>query len=238
MKNISIAMASYNGESYIKEQISSILSQMSNDDELVISDDGSTDQTINIILQFSDPRIRLIQGPKNGVIKNFEFAIKNTKGDIIVLADQDDIWENWRLGNIRKSFEGRENFAVYHSKHKTINEFGEDDGVKQISFKRGIMSNLTKNTYIGAMMAFSSNLKPYILPFPRQIAMHDQWIGLVNEMLGGEVILSKNVEVLYRRHQNNLTGYFKISFYRRITNQIKMGIAIIVRYLQSRKMNV
>ncbi|WON79864.1 glycosyltransferase [Acinetobacter sp. UGAL515B_02] len=69
-------MASYNGASYIKQQIESILSQLGDNDELIISDDLSTDDTVNIILGFNDDRIKLVEGKKQGIIKNFENALK------------------------------------------------------------------------------------------------------------------------------------------------------------------
>ena len=92
MKKISVAMATYNGEKYIKKQIESILINLNKDDELIISDDGSKDKTLDIIKSIKDKRIKIISGPKQGVIKNFENALNNCTGEYIFLSDQDDIW--------------------------------------------------------------------------------------------------------------------------------------------------
>ena len=89
---ISVCMATYNGEKYIQEQIDSILCQLSKDDELVISDDHSTDATCDIIKSYNDRRIKLFLNElAKGVTHNFENALLHSKGDIIFLADQDDV---------------------------------------------------------------------------------------------------------------------------------------------------
>lgn len=94
MKRVSVALAAYNGERYIRQQIDSILQQLGDRDELVISDDGSTDRTIQIIRSYTskDPRVRLLAGPGRGIKQNIAHALANTKGAYIFLADQDDVW--------------------------------------------------------------------------------------------------------------------------------------------------
>lgn len=90
---ISICLASYNGEKYIKEQLLSILPQLSEKDEVIISDDNSSDNTLGIVRGFDDKRIKIyINEGSHGVVSNFENAIKHASGDYIFLSDQDDIW--------------------------------------------------------------------------------------------------------------------------------------------------
>ena len=116
MIRASVAMAAYNGERYIKEQIETILASMSSQDELVISDDGSTDATREMVQEFArqDNRVRLIDGPRQGVKKNFENAILACKGSYIFLADQDDIWEKEKLEGILAAFEEQKCKVVVH----------------------------------------------------------------------------------------------------------------------------
>ena len=114
-KRASVALASYNGEKYIEEQISSILKCLDTTDELIISDDGSTDKTLNIIKQFTDNdnRVKCIKGPCCGVVKNFENAISHCGGDFIFLSDQDDIWHSNKIEKILPLL--KENILVCHN---------------------------------------------------------------------------------------------------------------------------
>ena len=102
---ISVCMATYNGERFLREQIDSILCQLAPDDELIISDDGSTDGTLDIIQSYNDKRIKLLHHKKKSeyakikysrnfyyATDNFENALQAAQGDYIFLADQDDVW--------------------------------------------------------------------------------------------------------------------------------------------------
>ena len=90
---ISVCMSTYNGEQFIFKQLDSILSQIGLNDEVIISDDGSKDNTINIIKSFNDKRIKLFFRKKTpSLVRNFENAIQKAVGEYIFLADQDDIW--------------------------------------------------------------------------------------------------------------------------------------------------
>ncbi|MDE5758415.1 MAG: glycosyltransferase, partial [Allobaculum sp.] len=90
---ISVCIATYNGERYIETQIRSILDQLNEDDEIIISDDSSTDRTLDIIRSLNDSRIKLFAGNKfHSRTFNFENALKQATGDFIFLSDQDDIW--------------------------------------------------------------------------------------------------------------------------------------------------
>ena len=91
---VSVALAAYNGEKYIAEQLHSILVQLRSDDEVIVSDDNPGGETERIVREMaaSDKRIHYFEGPGQGVIKNFEYAISKTTGDIIFLSDQDDVW--------------------------------------------------------------------------------------------------------------------------------------------------
>lgn len=202
---ISVCIATYNGEKYIKRQLDSILFQISMNDEIIISDDSSTDNTIAIIESFHDRRIKLL---KNNMfyspIFNIENAIKYSSGDYIFLADQDDIWNSTK---IEKTILLLKDYDCVVSDATIINQ---DDEEISLSFyeinhtKSGFLNNLVKNGFIGCCMAFKSSLKPYILPFPNNIPMHDSWIGL-NAYLHGKVIFSPEKLIQYRRHGNNVS---------------------------------
>ena len=90
---ISVCMATYNGEKYIELQLRSILPQLSEDDEVIVSDDASTDQTLDVVRRLNDNRIKIVHHETDhGYTRNFENALKYAKGDYIFLSDQDDEW--------------------------------------------------------------------------------------------------------------------------------------------------
>ena len=110
---ISVCIATYNGEKYIKEQLESIIHQLGEYDEIIISDDGSNDKTIQIIENFKDTRIKIFNHSPNRKTKykfdlttrNIENALSKAKGDFIFLADQDDIWIKNKVEKLIPFFE-------------------------------------------------------------------------------------------------------------------------------------
>ncbi len=206
---ISVALAYYNGKTYIKEQLSSILEQLGPDDEVVISIDGATDGSMELLEEYrqTDSRIRLIEGPHKGPVKNFENAIEACQGDIIFLSDQDDIWKKDKVKKVVTAFEKNPVDVILHNA-KTIDEEGKDLGEASIfefrGSRSGILKNIIKNSYMGCCMAFRKELKDVILPIPDEMYMHDYWIGTAGEKMGGTGLL-KECLIGYRRHGNNVT---------------------------------
>lgn len=225
---VSVAMATYNGEKYIKEQITSILKNLTENDEIIISDDGSTDETIAIIKKINDNRIKIINGPKKGIIKNFENAIKNTTGDIIFLSDQDDVWQENKVSTIKEYFEKDMTLKlIVHDNYIT----DQDLNIINESFfffrkvKNGLVNNIIKNSFIGCCMAFKSDIKEEILPIPEDMMMHDQWIGLI-ALMKGKVAFVDNKLIYYRRHGDNSSDFKRNTIFVMIKNRIK-----IIKYL-------
>lgn len=205
---ISVVIAAYNGEKYIMEQLNSVLCQLGEGDEVVISDDLSSGNTYPAVKELieKDRRIVYIKGPGKGVIKNFENAVKNAKGDYIFLCDQDDVWLDGKVEAVRKELDGGA-LVVMHDAYVT----DENLKIKEESFfvshgtQTGYLKNIIRNSYIGCCMAFSAKLKPYILPFPDNLPMHDQWIGLIGEKTGKVKLIDKQY-IYYRRHEGAVTG--------------------------------
>lgn len=204
----SVAMAYYNGAKYIDEQIRSILANMEDTDELIISVDDASDGSETILQNWAqnDPRIRIIKGPGKGVVKNFENAFRHCRGDIIFLSDQDDVWKKNKMIKIQQAFEDSKVMAVVHDaqivdeKLSSLNEttFEWRDS------KAGFWKNMKKNSYIGCCMAVRRSALKRILPIPDNIWIHDQWIGLLAEQLGKVVFIEEPL-IYYRRHGGNVT---------------------------------
>ena len=218
----SVVMATYNGEKYIKEQIDSILKNMNDCDELIISDDGSTDNTIKLINEYQDKRIKLINGPRKGVKQNFANAIENATGKYIFLSDQDDIWMENKMRLVLEEFEKNNVTVVIHD----AEVIDENFKVTIPSFfehrksGKGVLKNIYINTYIGCCMAFDANLKGDVLPIPNDIEMHDQWIGILGEIKGKGSIFLKEKLIKYRRHSNNVSQMTHYGVFKMIKNRI------------------
>lgn len=200
-------MATYNGEKYVYEQMSSILKQLGSDDEVIVSDNGSTDQTLQIIADFKDSRIKVIHfSAKRGPIWNFENALQFATGDYIFLADQDDIWEEDRLIQAAPHLE---KYVLTVCNCKIID--GEGKLLQSKTFfdmknsGPGLMKNFISNTFLGCCLGFRKELLPKILPFPSDIPMHDWWIGLVASKQGKTYFINKP-GISYRRHGQNASS--------------------------------
>jgi glycosyltransferase involved in cell wall biosynthesis len=207
MIRISVCMATFNGEPYVGQQLGSIIPQLAGQDELVISDDSSTDGTLHIIEELRNAHIRLFSGNVfHNPIYNIENAIRHAEGDIIVLSDQDDVWLENKLDLVRRWFSSKGtgiNTLVLDG--SIIDEQGhliEDSIFAGLGSGKGILKNLYRNTYMGCCMAFTRELLRVALPFPPHIPMHDSWLGLLSELYGTVEFVPEKT-VLYRRHPLN-----------------------------------
>ena len=207
MKN-SVVIAYYNGKQYIKEQVDSILGQLGAEDELIISEDSDQDGSGELLREMAenDGRLKLIKGPGQGVVKNFQNGLLHCTGDLIFLADQDDVWLPQKVEKVTACFQDPDVTVTVHNAQIS------DEGLKALdetTFQwrdsgAGFWKNIKKNSYIGCCMTFRRDILNRILPVPDSIWIHDQWIGLLAEQLGNPVFL-EDVLLLYRRHGANVT---------------------------------
>ena len=200
---VSVCIATYNGERYIKEQVESILCQLNKEDEIIISDDGSKDETITVLESFHDKRIQIYYNTgRHGVVPNFENALNHSSGDYIFLSDQDDIWSADKVKICIEALKGVD-LVVHNSRVVT-----EREGRPEYDFFQwrhsgpGYWKNLYKNTFVGSCMAFRKEVKSYALPFPKHILWHDMWIGLIVEKYGASKFINNQL-LYYRRHDIN-----------------------------------
>lgn len=235
---ISVCIATYNGEKYIKDQLDSILVQLHTDDEIIISDDSSTDKTIEIIKSFNDKRIVLYENQKfKSPIFNFENSLTYASGDYIFLSDQDDIWVPNKV-KVMKEF--LVNFDLVLSDTDIIDSNGN---IQKKSFyqingsKKGLVRNIVKNSYLGCTMAFNQKILQRSLPFPKDIAMHDWWIGLIAELYGKTYFIDEKL-IHYRRHGSNASPAGESSHYsfsKKISFRLIMIKNLILRYLKCKR---
>lgn len=207
---ISVCLAAYNGEKYIAEQLCSILGQIGTDDEVIVSDDGSTDSTLQVVAQLNDPRIRVVHSKAHRYNMNFQNAMQAAKGDIIFFSDQDDVWLPGKVEACLRALE-----EVDLVCHNSIVTDGELKPINPSFFSLyhsgpGVLKNALKNSYYGNSLAFRRKVMEAALPLPDTGEIgHDLWLGLVAEMIG-EVRFIDTPYLLYRRHDNavSCTGNF------------------------------
>lgn len=234
---ISVCMATYNGEKYIKEQIDSILVQLEPDDELIISDDGSTDQTIDIIKNINDSRIKLFYFNSHCYTKNFENALKHASGDYIFLSDQDDIWLPNKV-EVCMKYLHKYDFVVCDAivVNSHLNPIYRSRN-RKFKIKNGFIKNLIKTHYIGCVMAFNKKVLNVCLPFPENynLCYHDAWIALMSEYYFKTVVINESL-MLYRRHENNVSnGSEKVT--NNLVSIVKIRLYLFINILK-RKNNI
>lgn len=205
MSKVSVCLPTFNGGQYLRAQIGSILAQLAVDDELIISDDGSTDDTFKVINSFHDARILVLRrGGSPSLSMNVENTLRHSSGDFIFLADQDDVWCQGRLALMVSKLDRYD--LVVSDCFVTDSELNvTHPSLFALQNSRpGLINNFFKNSYVGCCMAFKRSMLRSILPFPKNIAMHDWWIGLIGECFYKTYYLNEQL-LYYRRHENNLS---------------------------------
>ncbi len=213
---ISIAMATYNGEKYLREQLDSVLNQTITDFELVICDDKSTDSTIDILSEYAaqDKRIRYYVNPVNiGFKRNFENVIQKCKGEYIALCDQDDIWYPEHIERLYQQI-GKHSISCANSilvdKDNNSLEILLSDAEKFYvlpadSHKLIYKVLLSGNPFQGASMLMPTAFVHRCLPIPEGVCYHDAWFAAC-ACLDNGITYSFDPITRYRQHGNNVTA--------------------------------
>lgn len=245
---ISVCMATYNGERFIKEQIDSILCQLSEDDEVIISDDGSTDKTLEIIESYNDNRIKVFHHKKDEKLmrvkygrnfyyatQNFENAIKHAQGEYIFLSDQDDIWVE---GKKKKCLELLKKYDCVVHNYKIIDVNGTIKKDKQFEKKpihSSIFKNILDNHFRGCCMAFTKKMLDYVIPIPGNIIGHDYWIGtLINYY--GDVFYEMEPLLESRWYSTSVSATKRTSIFYKLKYRLILFFEIIFRIINNKKL--
>lgn len=220
---IDILMATYNGEKYLKEQLDSILNQTYKDFRLLISDDCSKDSTTKILDEYAenDDRIILFKQKENlGIIKNFEFLMKNVESEFFMFSDQDDIWNESKVEKTISKIEETTSDLVYadlevvDEKMNTLSSsYWKLKGFEHKIYKYNNFESLYLNNFItGSTMIIRKKMLDKILPMIHEskYILHDYWVALVVSKLGKISYINEPL-VKYRQHKNNEIGSRKKS---------------------------
>lgn len=211
---ITVCMATYNGEKFLHTQLTSILSQLSDKDEIIISDDGSNDKTIDVIKSFKDNRITIIKNPRSWlpdstpiisrVKYNFEKALTFANGDYIFFSDQDDEWLNNRVENAMKYFQKGGDLVVCDCIVSDEENIIFDSYFEIIKPSSSLLRTIYKSSFHGCCMAFKKEMLSSILPFPKENIGHDTWVGMIISHVGRVMFIFEPL-VNYKRHSNTVT---------------------------------
>ena len=214
---VDILMATYNGENYLREQIDSILNQTYKNINLLISDDCSNDDTVNILKEYEkkDSRVTVYFNNKNiGSNKNFEFLLSKISSDYYMFSDQDDVWNSNKVEIcINEILKNKADLVftdleVVDKDLKTLN--------KSFNKKKKLIRKIKKyndyrleylyNCVTGCTILAKSSILIDILPFPEnKDILHDYWIALISSMTG-KVCYIDETTIKYRQHGNNQVG--------------------------------
>lgn len=235
---ISVCMATYNGAKYLREQVDSILMQLGEEDELIVSDDGSTDDTIEILEGYNDNRIHIFyNNNRTGVVGNFEYALCQASGEYIFLADQDDVWINNKVEKCVAVLQNAD--LVVTDCYVTDSNLNiiEPSFFRSRGSRKGFWKNLFKNSYLGACVAFRADLLRIVMPIPPNLPVyHEGWIASLADITG-EVIFSDFKGIFFRRHENNTSCTAKktrLSRYGQLRYRIVLLWLIAKRLLMKR----
>jgi glycosyltransferase involved in cell wall biosynthesis len=236
MRKIGVALCTFNGEMYLKEQLDSILNQTVKVDEIIVCDDKSTDKTLEILEEFSINNPTVFQIFKNEVtlksVKNFEKAISLSTSDFIFLSDQDDIWMPNKVEKTMSFFNDNRDLDAVFSNANFINEksnvlsnnlwnsiYFNSDSIGFNELYNYIV--LKRNIVTGATLCFKKEVKEYALPFPeiRQFH-HDHWLAFLVSQKNKLGFITENL-ISYRLHDKQQVGSsLKVSMIKKYKNKI------------------
>lgn len=221
---VSVALCTYNGARFVAEQVRSILAQSSPADQIVISDDGSTDATLDVVRAelaaagAAPHEVIILENPAPlGVTRNFEQAVLACTGDLIVLSDQDDLWIPDRLARAVKEFAARPDLLLLHGDARLVDEAGgplghslfeaiEFTAGEQREVRRGHALDvlLRRNVVTGATVVFRRSLLDVASPFP-DAWVHDEWLAIIAAISGAVDFIDAPL-IDYRQHGSNEIG--------------------------------
>lgn len=232
--SISVALCTYNGAAFIREQVRSICLQSRPPQEIVLSDDASSDGCVDIAraavaeCAAESPdhpvALRVLRNTTAlRVTKNFEQAVLACEGDLIALSDQDDVWKPDRLARMAAEFEQRPDLLLLHTDARLVDDDRKDLGqslfhaleVKPFEMNWIHGGNafdvfLRRNLVTGATAIFRRSLLADAAPFPVEW-LHDEWLAIVASAVGGVDVLEDEL-IEYRQHASNQIGARRDTF--------------------------
>ena len=230
---ISVALCTYNGARFLSKQIDSILGQTARPAEVVIRDDGSTDDTLSIIESYGDVLTLLPAGERLGVTHNFEQAISACRGRYVALSDQDDIWEPEKLERMRQAFTDDAGLRLVGTNAMAIDARDRAMGFDlfsaialtaaekdTLSRGAGFDALIKRSLFTGATIMVRRDLLDVARPFPANW-LHDEWLAIIAAATGDVLLLPEQL-TRYRQHDTNVAGVERNTVGRKLGNVRKL----------------
>jgi glycosyltransferase involved in cell wall biosynthesis len=235
---VSVALCTYNGEAFLAEQLASIDRQTVLPGEVVISDDGSTDRTPDIVERFAATSTVPVRFLRNatalGVTRNFESAIRATDGELIVLSDQDDVWRTDRIERALAAFDARPELQLVCSDARLVGADGASLGTglfaslsigprerDRIRAGDAFGVLLRRNLVTGATVMLRREVVDAAAPFPAPW-VHDEWLAIVAASRGPIELLEEPL-VDYRQHGANQIGIVEPTLAYKVSRLMEPG---------------
>jgi glycosyltransferase involved in cell wall biosynthesis len=237
-------MATYNGEKYVVPQLVSILEQLSDQDEVIVVDDCSTDGTVAAVKALHDRRITIHINERNRKeVFSFSRAMLLAKNDVVFLSDQDDLWTPGRASLMQETLIAS-GASVITSNFSWISAAGDAisvayDGVSASASTKHVGNIvdifLGKTNYFGCAMALRREFVRVIAPIPAFVESHDLWIALASNLARSNVHIDANT-LLKRRHGSNATNTVSTrSLYRKLWSRVVFALSLAVLFVRCRR---
>lgn len=205
-------MATCNGRRFIAEQIESICSQLGPDDEILVSDDRSDDDTVAFLRGLGDPRIAIVVNERRlGHVRNFESCAARAHGEFVLFCDQDDRWAPNKVARTLAIFAAQPAVLMVHHALRLVDERGAPLGrtitpavVGRQAPNRFLMRQLLRGQTYGCASAVRRRGLAVLLPFPASVYAHDHWMAIAMAACGG-LYMSDELLIDYRQHDKNLS---------------------------------
>lgn len=235
---ISVALCTHNGARFLREQVRSICLQTLPPTEIVLSDDASTDNSVEVVRAAvrecgaerpdHPVALRVFENrPALRVVKNFEQAINACSGELIALSDQDDVWMPDRLAKMVVRFEQDEGLLLLHTDARLVDSQRRDLGgtlfhalevtpseLERVHAGRAFDVLLRRNLVTGATTIFRRRLLADALPLPVEW-VHDEWLGIIASTTGRVDLLEQPL-IEYRQHESNQIGARRDTFAQKV----------------------
>ena len=251
---ISVLLATYNGESHLREQLDSILGQTGPEFSIYISDDGSTDSTPRLLQDFAEQypsKIHLLapNAYEHGAASNFLNLLQNVDSDLYLFADQDDIWTSDHIQSLYEKYQSLNNFeksrpALVFSDMKIIHangRFAAESFLDEEHLPSDVQKShfyFVQNNVSGCVSLFNQALKKYVLKDPdllrknlSKVPMHDFFLSTTTAFFG-KILFVKKALSLYRMHENNTLGVQNVTSGDHILKRLKQQSADMNRAMQ------